>query len=103
MAVESAADLAGFFDPAEFGQELTLYSQGGPVLFSGIVTTAAGSQELGLAAGITTTIPRIICKRDSVPLIQQNEEIMLPDGHLVLVNDLQFKGELLIIQFHEAY
>lgn len=103
MPVESADDLAGFFDPAEFGKELTLYSSGGPVLFLGIVTEGAKAEDVGLGTTVTTTVPRIICRRADVPNIQQNEEIQLPDGRLVLVNDLQFKSDLLIIHYHEGY
>ena len=108
MGVESSRDLAGFFNPKEFGTLMTL---GGEVNFSGIDTTSATSLDpAGISAEVREVVPRIICPRSSVPNIQQGDFIeFLEDtpynvtGAVVTVNDLSYKGSLLIIHYHTGF
>ena len=107
MGVETDADLAGFFNPREFGTRLSLDG----AEFHAIDTTGAVSLDpAGIAAGISQTVPRLICRKDDVPVIQQGDMIefleMSPHnvaGTLVTVNDLQFKGSLVIVHYHTGF
>jgi hypothetical protein len=47
MAVESDADLLGFFDPTEFGTEAVIAAVSGPIEFAGIIDSEAGSDRPG--------------------------------------------------------
>lgn len=107
MGVETEADLAGFFNPDEFGTRLAI----GSVEFNGIDTTGFISLDpAGLSAGVSAVVPRIICLRSAAPDIQQGDLIAFLDasphnaaGALVTVNDLQFKGALLVIHYHTEF
>ena len=107
MGVESDADLAGFFDPAEFGTRLIV----GGVEFHGIDTTGMTTlTPAEISAGIPQVVPRIICRRADLPSIQQGDIIEVLEatphnavGAMLYVNDLQFKGGLLVIHYHTGY
>lgn len=108
MGVETEGDLAGFFNPDEFGVRLAIAGLGA---FNGIDTTGFTSLDpAGISAGVTAVVPRIICRRAAVPDIQQGDVIEFLDasphnaaGALVTVNDLQFKGALLVIHYHTEF
>lgn len=107
MGVETEADLAGFFNPEEFGVRLAISGNE----FNGIDTTGAASLDpAGISAGVSAVVPRIICRRSAVPDIQQGDVIEFldtsphnPAGTLVTVNDLAFKGSLLVIHYHTEF
>lgn len=107
MGVESDADLAGFFNPAEFG---TRVSVDGAEFHAIDTTGAAALDPAGIAAGISSVVPRLICRRGAIPAIQQGDMIEFLEtsphnvaGTVVTVNDLQFKGSLVIIHYHDGY
>lgn len=103
MAIESATDLAAFFHPDDFGVEMTAYVFGTPVVFNGVLTTGYVSESPGTTADISMLVPRIIAKRSDLKDLAQNDEIVLPDGKRVIVNDVQYKGELIVIHYHEVW
>lgn len=103
MAIESATDLAAFFHPDDFGVEMTAYMLGTPVVFNGVLTTGYVAESPGTTADISMLVPRIIAKRSDLKDLAQNDEIELPDGKRVIVNDAQYKGELIIIHYHEVW
>ena len=103
MAYDLSDDLAGFFNPAEFGDELTAHVGGEVVPFNGILTDAHLADKLGTEVAVTLTKPCIICARADLPNVHQGDVIDLPGGVPVFVNDLYFKGDLLIIHYHDRY
>lgn len=111
MGVESAEDLAGFFDPDEFGTRFEWQGVAGLAPFNGINTTGAKIlDDSSFSARVTDEQARIICKRADLPDVQQGDLIVALDaahnlqaGDLVLVNDLHYKGDLLIIYYHSRY
>lgn len=103
MAVESAEELAGFFDPDEFGTPMMLHGFGYSLEFNGIVTTSAVAVQPGTTATITDIVPVIIVRRLAVPDIQQGDKIELPGGQRVEVVDIKTKGDLVTIHYHDMY
>lgn len=103
MAVESADDLAGFFDPDEFGEPMVATIGLTPVRFSGIYTDGPVSNEPGSVAGITGYVPRVIAPRAALSGLASGDLITRADGKEFAVNDLQFKDKLLIIYLHDSW
>jgi hypothetical protein len=104
MAVELLEELEGFFDPDDFGVPMVATIGGVDVPFSGIKTTAHSTEQpAGIGAVINALVPRVICRAAAVPGIQQHDRIELPGGQVVLVNDLQLKGDVLVIHYHEEF
>jgi hypothetical protein len=103
MAAETAEDLAALFHPDDFGVELIAHMPDESVTFTGILTTAQVFDQPGTVAQVSMMVPRIITRKASVPLLAQNDQIELPGGQQVIVNDVAYKGELMIIHYHEAW
>jgi hypothetical protein len=82
---------------------MTLHSMAGSVPFNGILTTGYVGEQPGTTATVSMMVPRIIAQKAAIPDIAQNDEIELADGKRVIVNDVHYKGELLIIHFHEHW
>jgi hypothetical protein len=105
MSVESDDDLAGFFDPDEFGVELVGHHAGGQVSFFGILTSGYVGEPTSGKNGaprtvITDIVPRIIARQAAVSVLRQNDEIELPDSSRVVINDMQVKGAMVAIHYH---
>lgn len=103
MAVETADDLAAMFHPDDFGVPMIAHMPDSSVPFNGVPTTAHVSESPGSTADISGMVPRIIATKASVHGLQQNDEVELPGGQRVLVVDMQYKGELAIIHYHEHW
>lgn len=110
MAVESAEDLAGFFDPDEFGKAMVLLPKDGEaeVPFNGIPTSGPVSEQspAGRASNLmeaTMMVPKIIATRASIPTAAQDDRIRMHDGTVVQIVDQQYKGDLVIIQYHTTF
>lgn len=103
MAVETAEDLAGMFHPDDFGVAMTAYMPNDSVPFQGIQTTGYVAERPGTTADVSMMVPRIIAQRSALPNLAQNDEIELPGGQRVIVNDVHYKGELIIIHYHEHW
>lgn len=103
MAVETAEDLEGMFHPDDFGEPMTLHSLAGSVPFNGIDTTGYVGEQPGTTATVSMMVPRIIAAKAAIPDVAQGDEIELPDGKRVIVNDVHYKGGLLIIHYHEHW
>lgn len=103
MAVESAEDLAAFFDPDDFGVQLIGHTADGEVTFNGILTSGYVGEQPGTRAVVTEIVPRIIARRTDVASLQQNDEIELPGGARVIINDMQTKGEMVAIHYHDNW
>lgn len=124
MAVETADDLAAMFHPDDFGVPMVLFSatpapapgslmaltegalvapQVDGVPFHGIPTTGHVAESPGTTADVSMMVPRIIARSAAVPGLAQNDEIELPGGRRVIVNDVHYKGELVIIHYHEHW
>ena len=100
MPVESADDLLGFFDPDEFGTPLVAVTAGGSVPFDGIYTDSPLNEQPGTVAAVPVRTPRVITSRAPLAGLLQGDRIErpAPDGTLLgVVNDMQIKGDLLII------
>jgi hypothetical protein len=128
MPAETAEDLAALFHPDDFGVEMFAFiaaSTPSPgslmtlnettlavpqvvgVPFMGIQTTGYVGEGANAAAVMTPTVsmmaPRIIARKAALPDLAQNDEIELPGGRRVIVNDVHYKGELIIIHYHEHW
>lgn len=103
MAVESDADLAAFFCQDEFGAPLRAHTAGGVVSFDGILTTGHVTEQPGTTAEISSMTPRIIARRAPLAGLAQGDEIELPGGRRVYVNDVHYKGEIVIIHYHDHW
>ena len=103
MAIETDADLAALFHPDDFGVAMVAHMQSGSATFNGIQTTGYVNESPGTTADISMMVPRIIAQRVAVAGLAQNEEIEFPGGQRVIVNDVHYKGELVIIHFHEHW
>lgn len=103
MAVETADDLAGMFHPDDFGVPMIAYTQCGAVTFNGVPTTGYVGENPGTTATVSMMVPRIIAQKSELSGLAQNDEIELPDGGRVVVNDIHYKGELVVIHYHEHW
>jgi hypothetical protein len=107
MAVETADDLAGMFHPDDFGVPMVAYVLDGSVPFAGIQTTGHVSEFSAMSSASTVDasmmVPRIIAMRAPLAALRQNDEIEMPDGRRVLVVDIHFKGDLIVIHYHEHW
>lgn len=98
MPVESADDLLGFFDPTEFGTPLVAVTAGGAVPFDGIYTDSPLNEQPGTVAAVPVRTPRVITSRAPLAGLLQGDRIEREGGTLLgVVNDMQIKGDLLII------
>lgn len=101
MAVESAEDLAGFFDPEEFGEPWAAAVGFMSVPFHGIYTEAPMAESPGTTARLAGCEPRIIANAAGLDELAQGDVITRKKtGARYSVNDCQRKGELLIIFLH---
>ena len=103
MAVETADDLAAFFDPDDFGVAMIGHTIDGQVPFNGILTSGYVGEQPGTRAIVTEIVPRIIARRTDVAALQQNDEIELPGGTRVIINDMHTKGDMVAIHYHEVW
>jgi hypothetical protein len=103
MAVETPEDLAGMFHPDDFGVGMVAHMQAGSVPFNGIDTTGYVGETPGTTATISMMVPRIIAQKSAIPALAQGDQIELPGGKYVSVNDVHYKGELIIIHYHEVW
>lgn len=103
MAIETAEDLEGFFHPDDFGDPMIAHMTSGAVPFNGILTTGHVSEQPGTSASISMLVPRIIASKASVAGLAQSDEIELQDESRVSVIDIQYKGSLVIIHYHEVW
>lgn len=98
MPVESAEDLAGFFNPTEWGDTLVAVMAGGPVPFNGIFTDAPLSEQPGTTPDVPVLVPRVMAPRAPLAALMQGDRIEREDGTLLgVVNNVQGKGALLVI------
>lgn len=107
MAAETAEDLAAMFHPDDFGVPMVAHMPVGSLPFHGVPTTGYVA-ELSNAAAVSTPnismmVPRIIAIKNDLPGLAQNDEIELPSGARVIVNDVHYKGELIVIHYHEHW
>lgn len=103
MPVETAEDLAALFSPEDFGEAMVAHTSGAAVPFFGIQTTGHMAERPGSTADISSMVPRILARRQALPALAQDDEIDLPGGKRVIVNDVHYKGELIVIHFHEHW
>lgn len=105
MPVESAEDLAGFFDPDEFADPLPMIATigGEAVPFDGIFTEGHLAEQPGSTPDITVTVPRVIVAKSAVPGIQQGDQIERSNGDIWLVADIHHKRDLLILHLQEPW
>lgn len=103
MAVETAEDLAAMFHPDDFGVPMVAHMVDASVPFNGIRTTGYVAEQPGTTADVSMMVPRIIARKDAVAGLAQNDEIQFPGGERVIVNDVHYKGELVIIHYHEHW
>jgi hypothetical protein len=121
MAVETPEDLEGMFHPDDFGERMVAQISARPpapgegmvladgvtvltgTVFHGIVTTGYVGETPGTTATISMMVPRIIATKAAVGGIQQGDIITRATGEAVSVNDVHYKGELIIIHYHEVW
>lgn len=103
MAVETAEDLAAMFHPDDFGVPMIAHMPSTSVPFNGVQTTGQVFEQPGSTAQVSMMVPRIIAQRSVLQSLAQNDEIELPGGQRVIVNDMHYKGELVIIHYHEHW
>lgn len=107
MAIETDEDLDALFHPDDFGKPMTAFIGGVAVPFVGIPTTGYTPDlqhaSSPLTAGVSMMVPRIIAKLAALPGLAQQDEIEMPGGKRVVVNDVHYKGDLIIIHYHEHW
>lgn len=104
MAIETAEDLTAMFHPDDFGVEMTAHMAAGSVSFNGIVTTGYVAEQPGMTAEVSMLVPRILARKASLPALAQGDIIEVDDdGTSVQVVNVQYKGDLIIIHYHEVY
>jgi hypothetical protein len=103
MAVETPEDLEGMFHPDDFGEPMVAHLQTGDTPFNGIPTTGYVGETPGTTATISMMVPRIIATKAAVGGIQQGDTITFQSGQAVVVNDVHYKGALVIIHYHEHW
>jgi hypothetical protein len=107
MPVETPDDLAGMFHPDDFGVPMVAHMPDVSVPFNGIPTTGHVSEFSAMSSASTVEasmmVPRIIAMRAPLAALRQNDEVELPSGQRVLVTDMQYKGELVVIHYHEHW
>lgn len=103
MAVETAADLAAMFHPDDFGVPMVAHMRDQSLPFHGIPTTGYVGEQPQTTATISMMVPRIIATRAAVAGLMQGDQIELQCGQRVVVNDIHYKGELVIIHYHEHW
>lgn len=103
MAFESAEDLAGFFDPDEFGEPMVATIGIASVSFNGIYTDGPVAEQPGTVAGITGYVPRVIAARAPLADLAQGDTITRESGKQYQINDIQLKNDLLIIYLHDNW
>lgn len=103
MAVESADDLEGFFDPDEFGEAMVAITGLAEIAFNGIYTDSPLAETPGTMANITGYVPRIIASKTAVSDLQQGDLIRRADGTQYQVNTIEIKNSLLIIFLHDVW
>jgi hypothetical protein len=102
-ALNCALDLAREGVLERFGVELIGHTADGEVPFNGILTSGYVGEQPGSRAVVTEIVPRIIARRTDVASLQQNDEIELPGGTRVIINDMQTKGEMVAIHYHNNW
>ena len=107
MAVETDDDLAGFFDPDEFGEPMVATIGLSSVEFNGIYTDGPVAEKPGTTDGwsgasIMGYQPRIIAPRAVLADLKQGDFITR-DGTQYSVNNIEIKGSLLIIFLHDNW
>jgi hypothetical protein len=103
MPVENAEDLAALFSPEDFGEAMVAHMPDSSAPFFGIQTTGHLAERPGSTADISSMVPRILARRQALPGLAQDDEIELPGGKRVVVNDVHYKGELIVIHYHEHW
>lgn len=107
MAVETAEDLAALFHPDDFGVPMTAFIGGAAVPFNGVPTTGYTPDlqhaSAPLTADVSMMVPRIIAILADLQGLAQQDEIEMPGGKRVIVNDVHYKGDLVIIHYHEHW
>lgn len=107
MAIETADDLAGLFHPDDFGVPMVALIGGAEVPFVGVATTGYVGEfshaSALLSEPVSMMVPRIIAMREPLNGLLQNDEIEMPGGRRVIVNDVHYKGDLVIIHYHENW
>ena len=103
MPIETAEDLAALFSPEDFGEAMVAHMPDTSVPFFGIPTTGYVGERPGMTADVSMMVPRIMARRAALPTLAQNDQIELPGGKRVIVNDVHYKGELIIIHYHEHW
>lgn len=121
MAVETPEDLEGMFHPDDFGEPMVAHIAALPAppgtgllladgvmvvegtVFNGIPTTGYVGETPGTTATISMMVPRIIATKAAVVGIQQGDTITFQSGQAVVVNDVHYKGALVIIHYHEHW
>lgn len=105
MPVESAEDLAGFFDPDEFADQEPMIAtiDGLPVPFNGIYSQGHIAENPNTTANITATVPRIITPKAALPGLLQGNQIERANGEVYVVNDIQHKADLIVIYLHDVW
>ena len=91
------------FHPDDFGVPMTAHMAETSVPFHGILTTGYVAERPGTTADVSMMVPRIIARGAAVPGLAQGDEIELPGGKRVVVNDVHYKGELIVIHYHERW
>lgn len=102
MAVETVEDLAGFFDPDEWGEPMVATIGLAEVPFNGIYTDGPITEQPGSTAGLTGYVPRVITARAPLAELKQGDTVTRA-GTAYQVNDLQIKNDLLIIFLHDPW
>lgn len=100
MPIETAEDLEIFFDPDDFGTEVTAVSGGQTVIFNAIFTDSNEQPSPGVA-NISVTTPRIICRRDEVSDLKKDTPVTV-NGKQYLTKNKELRGALATIYLKEA-
>ncbi len=101
--IESAEDLAALFHPDDFGVPMIAHMPDASLPFHGVPTSGSLAVAPGTTADATSIVPRIIATVAAVGALAQGDEIELPGGRRVVVNDMLVKGAVVVIHYHDRW
>lgn len=103
MAVESNEELLGFFNPEEFGEEMTAVTGvNGSFGFHGIISRAYTNQDPNLSVAITSTLWKVLCRQSDQEKIEQGDTIQFANGGTARVVDSRQQGTIGALYLNET-
>lgn len=101
MGVETAQELAGFFDPDEFGEACTYMLDGVAGSFNAIISDAHTDEVNEGRTHVSTSGLRLICGWQATQDLRQGMIVSTPRGDREIF-DIQQRGDVAVVLVHEV-